>query len=102
MIAVGSCADCHDLYDVLLSPASPNLTNLSITLHISALRHDRETGKVRAWVWLDTEDMLANPLTKLEANGTLPLASLHRALAACKWEPRLQFKYNGVRVDPRH
>ncbi len=101
LIPIESCTDCHDLYDVLMSPAAPNLTNLAITLHVAALRNEREVGRVRAWIWLDTEEMLANGLTKLNSDGTLPLELLQKSLRDCKWEPKMQFKYNNLRILPR-
>ena len=97
LIPIESCTDCHDLYDSLLSPAQPNLSNLSMTLHLSTLREMRETNYVRSWVWLDTDDMLANGLTKLNNDGTLPIDDLSKALKTCYWKPTLMYKYNNIK-----
>lgn len=99
LLPIISCTDCNDVYEALISPAPPNLTNLSITLHITTLRHEKEIGKIRGWVWLDTEDMLANGLTKLNSDGTIPISDLNLALKQCWWRPRKQYRYNGLRVQ---
>jgi hypothetical protein len=101
LIPIESCMDCDDLSAILLNPAQPNLTNLTMTLHISSLRADRANGKIRAWVWVDTEDMLANCQTKLNIDGTIPQDDLQTVLRSCWWQPKYLFKYNGMTVAGR-
>ena len=96
LLPIDACTDCNDLYSNLMNPAQPNLVNLAMTLHMSALRAERECKRVRAWVWVDTQDMLANPLTKLNADGTLPMTELRLALKTGWWNPKLAFKYEAV------
>ena len=55
---------------------------------------------MRAWVWIDTADNLADPLTKLQADGTIALDNLQKALKKNYWRPSKEFIYNGVRVQP--
>jgi hypothetical protein len=99
LLPIEAMTDCNDLYENLLNPAQPNLTNLSMTLHMMALRNDRETKKVRAWIWVDTQDMLANALTKLNTDGTLPWAPLQQVLKDCWWTPERPYKYEGQLVS---
>jgi hypothetical protein len=95
MLPIDACTDCNDVYSNLMNPAQPNLVNLSMTLHMSALRAERECKRVRAWIWLDTNDMLANPLTKLNVDGTLPQEDLVECLKTGWWAPRKPYKYEG-------
>jgi hypothetical protein len=46
LLPLEACTDCNDLYENVMNPAQPNLTNLSMTLHMMALRSDRENGKI--------------------------------------------------------
>jgi hypothetical protein len=95
------CAvDCNDLYEVLIKPAAPNLTNRALILYIAALRHMKDNNLIRNWHWIDTRDMLANCLTKMERDGTLPLdePDVLTALTSCYWEPLLVFKRNGIKT----
>ena len=81
LIACDCATDCGDLYESLIAPASPTPTNRSMVLYLAALREARQTRRVRTWVWCDTEDNIANGLTKLNPDGTLPaeeMASLLR------------------------
>jgi hypothetical protein len=102
LIPLEACADCHDLYDNLLNPAQPNLTNLSMTLHMMALRADKESGRIRAWIWLDTQDMLANALTKHNTDGTLPQEDLVECLRVGSWSPLRPYKYEGQMTSDSH
>jgi hypothetical protein len=95
------CAtDCNDLYSVLIAPAPPAPTNKSLTLFLSSLRADHECKRVRAWIWLDTADMLANPLTKLESKGTLDWTDLRGVLQKGSWQPTRVWKWNGIAMGP--
>ncbi len=77
-----ACTDREDLYSVLISPATPAPTNRALALYLSALREQTEVGRVKAWVWLDTKDMLSNGLTKLNGDGTLPLDDITQCPAS--------------------
>ena len=99
LLPIISCTDCNDVYEALISASPPNLTNLAITLHVTTLRYEKEIGKIRGWVWLDTDDMLANGLTKLNSDGTVPISDLNLALKQCWWRPNKQYRYNGLRVQ---
>jgi hypothetical protein len=90
-----ACMDCEDLYATLVSPATPAPTNRALTLYLAALREQKELGRIKAWCWVDTKDMLANALTKLEANGTLPLDDITESLARGFWEPKFVYKWQG-------
>jgi hypothetical protein len=78
-----SAIDCNDLFDLLIKPGDPNLSNKSFMLHLSVVRTCREEKRVRAWIWIDTRDMLANPLTKQNADGSLDISDLCIALRDC-------------------
>jgi hypothetical protein len=68
--------DCHDLLDTLVKSTSPVLTNKAMQLYTTVLREFHETKRVSQWAWTDTRDNLANGLTKLEGDGTLPIADI--------------------------
>ena len=76
LVPIVGCTDCEDLHATLIAAAPPAPTNKSLTLYLAALRELRETGRVEAYVWMDTRDMVSNPLTKLEADGRLTLQEL--------------------------
>ena len=73
-------------------------TNKALTLHLAALREYKQRGNVRAWVWVDTNDQLANVLTKLNSDGTLPMDDLTAALRTQHYEPTRPFKWQGLTV----
>jgi hypothetical protein len=102
LLPLEACTDCNDLYENVMNPAQPNLTNLSMTLHMMALRSDRESGRIRAWIWIDTNDMLANALTKHNTDGTLPQEDLVECLKVGWWSPRLPYKYEGRMTSDSH
>lgn len=72
--------DCDDLHAALTSAAAPNPSNKSLTLYLAALRELRELQRIQEYVWCDTRDMLANSLTKIEADGTCPVAEVEEFL----------------------
>jgi len=53
-------------------------------------------------VWLDTADMLANPLTKLNSDGTIPLYEMRAAIQDCYWNPTLPWKFDGIKQHPNN
>jgi hypothetical protein len=100
LIPIDICTDCKDLYEVLVKPATPNVTNKALVLYISALRHERELRRIRSVFWIDTRDMIANAFTKYESPGLLPLMEpdLVAALKRNQWEPRFPFERDGVKL----
>ena len=96
MIPVDTCTDCMDLYGVLIKPAAPSPTNRNLTLYLAQLRADRETRHVRNVIWLDTRDMLANGMTKLNATGTVDSKDLAEVLATGRWRPSFKWMHNGI------
>jgi hypothetical protein len=79
--------DCNDLYESLIKPAMPTPSNRALVLYLAALREQHDLQKVQAWAWCDTRDNLAAVLTKLNDDGTLPLAPYTAALRFSCWEP---------------
>ena len=98
LLPIDGAMDCQDLYEVLIKPTAPVPTNKALTLHLAALREYKQRGHVRAWVWVDTNDQLANVLTKLNADGTLPMDELSTALRTNHYEPTRPFKWQGLTV----
>jgi hypothetical protein len=95
------CAtDCGDLYESLVQPASPTPTNRSMVLYLAALREAHQTRRVRTWVWCDTEDNIANGLTKLNADGTLPADDMASLLRDSYWEPQKVYRWAGLLTSP--
>ena len=70
---IDAATDCNDLYEVLIQPAAPCPSNKALSLCLAMLREEGVNRKVRAWLWISTHDQLANVLTKISADGTLPL-----------------------------
>jgi hypothetical protein len=96
LVPIDSCMDCNDLYDLLIKPGAPNITNKSLILHLSVVRSQKEEKKVRGWVWINTNDMLANPLTKLENDGCLDIELLNKTLKENWWCPKYVYKYENT------
>ena len=94
------CTDCNDLYEVVTSPAHTMPSNRALSLYISALREDKASGRVKHWTWLDTRDMLANPLTKLNASGCIEWNDLQRVMTKCKWHPAFPYKVDRAAIMP--
>jgi len=92
--------DCNDVYEVLIKPAAPAPTNKALSLYLGALRSDKETGRVRSWIWLDTKDMLANSLTKVESDGTVAWEDLRQVLVSSWWQPSRVWRLNGIKQAP--
>jgi hypothetical protein len=83
LVPIESAIDCNDLFDLLIKPGAPNLSNKSFMLPLSVVRACREEKRVRAWIWIDTRDMLANLLTKQNTDGSLDISDLCIALRDC-------------------
>ena len=63
-------------------------------------RASRQTRRVRTWVWCDTEDNIANGLTKLNADGTLPAEQMQALLRDAFWEPEKVYRWGGLLTSP--
>ena len=100
LIPLEVCTDAHDLLDLLVKPGAPNITNRNYSLHLAVLRELREQKRVRQWIWLDTDDMIANGLTKMNDDGSLPIEDLHEVLRTCYWKPSLVYKYGSIQCAP--
>ena len=100
LIPIVHCTDCDDLYKTLISPANPSPSNRALTLYLYALRELKEMQRVQAFVWVDTKDCLANVLTKLNSDGTLPMRELNDTLRHCFWEPLNPFRWQGQLCAP--
>jgi hypothetical protein len=84
----------------MISPAFPLPSNRALTLYLSALREQKQLGRIKAWVWVDTRDCLANGMTKLEDDGSLPLKEITEALRDRYWEPAYAYRWNGQMCAP--
>jgi hypothetical protein len=92
--------DCQDLLEVLVKPTAPILGNKAMSLYIYALRELRESGYVSAWLWCDTRDNIANALTKLNDDGTLPIEPVTSFLRNGAWEPAYPYRWQHTLTDP--
>jgi hypothetical protein len=99
-LPIVACTDCNDLYEVLINPAFPLPTNRALTLYLSALREQKQLGRIKAWIWVDTRDCIPNGMTKLEDDGTLPLLEISEALRSHSWEPHYAYRWNGQLCAP--
>lgn len=102
LIPIDLATDCKDLYEVLVKPAFPSVTNKSLGLYVAALRQQKESQRLRHIFWIDTTDMVVNAFTKYEAAGLLPLdhPNIKHILSRCRWEPLKQFEMTGVGILP--
>ena len=100
LVPIIGITDCKDLLDVLTKPAVTALTNRSMTLYVAALRELKDTRRVEQWCWCDTRDNVANALTKLNSDGTLPLEPFSHLLKHGAWEPREPFRWGQTLCDP--
>ena len=71
-----------------------------MSLYISALREDRNNGRIKNWGWIDTRDMLANPLTKLDTAGTIEWADLRKTMMTSRWSPAQPYKIDRTLIYP--
>jgi hypothetical protein len=94
LLPIVSATDCNDLYETLIAPAQPAATTKHLALYIAALREFRSTGRIRAYVWIDTRDMIANSLTKLKEDGSNEIELLS-VLQNFKWSLNHAYKWNG-------
>jgi hypothetical protein len=94
------CVDCMDLYKMLIAPAQTLPSNKSLALYLSSLREDRHAERIASWVWVDTRDMLSNPLTKLESDGQIDWKLLRQVLLTNRWYPSYVYQIDGQAVCP--
>jgi hypothetical protein len=92
--------DCNDLMENLLKPAMPQPAQKSLALYLACLRETKMTESTRAWIWADTEDNIANGLTKLDPSGRIMLTEINEALRCSWWEPLKAYRWNGVLTFP--
>ena len=93
LVSIVGVTDCHDLLDTLCKSTAPILSNKAMQLYTTVLREFRETERVSAWAWCDTRDNIANGLTKLESDGTLPIKEITQMLQCAAWEPQNPFRW---------
>jgi len=94
LIPIITATDCEDVHCALVAPVLQAPTNRSLTLYLSALRELRDIGRIQAHCWIDTEDNLANVLTKLCKDGTTESELLVKATKYAFWEPLKLYKWN--------
>jgi len=94
MLPMQVVTDCDDLHCALVSPAFPNPTNKQLSLYLACLREYKTVGRISAFIWCDTRDMLANALTKLEESGLVPLEIMPESLKTNRWILQHPYKYN--------
>ena len=95
LIPIIAVTDCNDLQDTLIAPAQPASTTKHLALYIAAIREHRATGRVSAFVWIDTRDMLSNSLTKLKEDGTCE-KELLPSLQTFVWKLQHAYKWNNT------
>jgi hypothetical protein len=100
LIPIVHCTDCDDLYKTLISPANPSPSNRALTLYLYALRELLENRRVSAFCWVDTRDCIANVLTKLNSDGTLPMKEYNDLLRHCFWNPVHPYRWMGQLIAP--
>jgi hypothetical protein len=93
LLPIVSVTDCNDLHDTLIAPAQPTSSNKHLSLYLAAIREFRSTGRVQAFVWADTRDMVSNSLTKLKEDGTAELEILP-ILQNAFWNLKHPYKWN--------
>ncbi len=92
--------DAENLEQLLTHPAAAMPADRSLMLYLSALREDYGRGRIKHVGWIDTKDMIANGLTKLDEDGTIPSEELPEVLKQGLWQPKFTYKLDGVRYAP--
>jgi hypothetical protein len=95
LIPIIAVTDCNDLHDSLIAPAQPTSSNKHLALYIAAIREFRSIGRVQAFAWIDTRDMISNSLTKLKEDGTTELEILP-VLSTATWNIVHAYKWNST------
>ena len=99
LVQIRGVTDCYDLLEVLIKSAVSGVTNRSLSLYIACLREMKETHRVESWSWVDTRDNVANGLTKLSDDGTLPMEPINVMMREGFWEPVIPYHWQGVLTD---
>ena len=76
-IATDAVTDCRDLYE-LVTGARGVPQDKTQRLIVLSLRERRMLGRVRSYIWCDTDSMLANGLTKVVPDDYLIATLLER------------------------
>ena len=92
--------DCEDLAVNLNKPAVGAQTDLSMAVYLSALRHDRKTGRLRHIFWVPTDMMLANIGTKLTEDGLAVLGDVPKVLTFGQYNISVEYRFNGTTMHP--
>ena len=95
LIPIVAVTDCNDLHDSLIAPAQPSSSNKQLALYIAAIREFKTTGRVQAFAWIDTRDMVSNSLTKLKEDGTTEL-EISAVLSTATWNLAHAYKWNST------
>ena len=95
LIPIVAVTDCNDLHDSLIAPVQPTSSNKHLALYIAAIREFKATGRVQAFSWIDTRDMVANSLTKLKEDGTAEL-EINAVLSTATWNLAHAYKWNST------
>jgi hypothetical protein len=92
--------DCMDLLEALVKPAVASISNRSMALYIQALREFHSSKRVTSWCWCDTRDNVANGLTKLNDDGTLPMEPIQHMLLHGSWTPQFAWRWMKQLCEP--
>jgi len=94
LLPIVSMTDCEDLHSSLMAPATTQSGSMHLMLYLASLKEYRTTSRVIAYGWLDTRDMLANALTKLNADGSSNRDELGKPLCTFFFNPSHAYKWN--------
>lgn len=100
LLPIVSATDCEDLHASLVAPAQAQAGTKHLTLYLASLREYRITRRLEAFIWINTQDMIANALTKLNSDGTANLTELAPALKNFVWTLRHAYKWNITWATP--
>jgi hypothetical protein len=97
MVGIIQCTDCNDLYDTVSAAAQPpSGASKHLQLYIAAVREYKTLGRLRHLCWIDTRDMVANCLTKLEVSGEVPLEKLNIIIRDGCWTLSHPYQWDKV------
>ena len=97
MVGITQCTDCNDLYDTVSAAAQPpSGASKHLQLYIAAIREYKSLGRLRHLCWIDTRDMVANCLTKIEVSGEVPLEKLNIIIRDGSWTLSHPYQWDKV------
>ena len=67
---------------------------MHLMLYFASLKEYRTIARVQSYCWIDTQDMLANGLTKLNSDGSANRDEIGPALASFVFNPKHAWKWN--------